>query len=68
MEGTQGVIDRIAELEDGNARIISVTAVGDKHLIVYENKPRMGRPPKAEERGTTTKRNSDGDFVEKTVY
>lgn len=46
MEGTQGVIDKIAELEEGQARIVSVTAVGDKHLIVYESKPRVGRPPK----------------------
>lgn len=50
-DGAQGVADKIAELEAANAEIVSVSQVGDQHIIVYKSKPKVGRPPKMETRG-----------------
>lgn len=50
IDGTQGVVDKITELEAAGAFNISVSAVGDHHLIAYDTKPRVGRPPKLETR------------------
>ena len=49
-DGAAGVANKITELENGGARIISVAQVGDHHLIVWERKPKVGRPPKMETR------------------
>lgn len=37
---------RISELEASGAVNVNIAKVGDEYIITYDQKPRVGRPPK----------------------
>lgn len=46
----EGIAAKIVELEAANNKVGHISKVGDEYFIIYEPKPKVGRPPKMETR------------------